>query len=277
MDFFHAEKINERLTAIRSLTGEIMYLIKGETKAVLVDTDLGVKGLGKLVAELTDLPLEVVLTHGHIDHAMGAPEFETVYMNEKDIPVYQSMRAVEGRKGYIAGNFGGKLPEGMTDDDFLENPEIPPFLPLNDRDVFELGGVRVEAYALPGHTPGSMVFLIPEERVLIMGDACNTFTFLFDSSSLPIESYKKQLTELKEKLDGKYDRIWLCHHLMEVPPTLIDGVLDVCDDIMAGNTDDVPFDFMGNKAYIAKEMGPEMQRTDGGLGNIVYNKNQIFE
>lgn len=46
---------------------------------------------------------------------------------------------------------------------------------------------------------------------------------------------------------------------------------------MEGRTDDVPFNFMGNVAYIAKAMSPEMQRVDGGLGNIVYSKNQIFE
>lgn len=34
---------------------------------------------------------------------------------------------------------------------------------------------------------------------------------------------------------------------------------------------------MGMTAYIAKKIGQNMMRKDGGLGNIVFNKNKIFD
>ena len=78
IQYYSAEKLNTHMTAIRSLTGEIMYLIEGEEKAVLVDTCLGVGHLRRFVETLTEKPITVILTHGHVDHALGAPEFDEV-------------------------------------------------------------------------------------------------------------------------------------------------------------------------------------------------------
>jgi len=44
---------------------------------------VGVGHLKDLVSGLTDKPLTVLLTHGHVDHANGAPEFDTVLLNEQ--------------------------------------------------------------------------------------------------------------------------------------------------------------------------------------------------
>ena len=52
IQYYSAEKLNTHMTAIRSLTGEIMYLIEGEEKAVLVDTCLGVGHLRRFVETL---------------------------------------------------------------------------------------------------------------------------------------------------------------------------------------------------------------------------------
>ena len=56
IQYYSAEKLNTHMTAIRSLTGEIMYLIEGEEKAVLVDTCLGVGHLRRFVETLTEKP-----------------------------------------------------------------------------------------------------------------------------------------------------------------------------------------------------------------------------
>ena len=41
MNYFKAEKIDGQVTCIRSLSGELMYLIEGEREALLMDTCLG--------------------------------------------------------------------------------------------------------------------------------------------------------------------------------------------------------------------------------------------
>lgn len=152
-----------------------------------------------------------------------------------------------------------------------------PFLPLNQGDTFDLGGLTIETYSCVGHTPGSVVFLLREEKTLLLGDACNFFTFLFFDYCAPIETYRKNLLILKEQLAGKVDRILLSHGDGNAPLNIIDGVVAVCDDILSGNADNVPFVFMGEPAVIAKAMSIPEGRIDGGVGNIVYQTHNIFE
>ena len=279
VDFFKTEKLQEGLTAIHSLSGEILYLIEGSERAILVDTSVGIKGLRAYVEQLTKLPITVLMTHGHLDHAMGAPEFDEVYMSHKDLDVYVGMQNVAGRMAYVSGNQGGKLPEGMTEDDFVAPAEVD-FKDLKEGDSFDLGGVHIDVYDFPGHTPGSLAFLIREKRIVITGDACNPFIFLFFDYSLTVSDYKKTVQSFKEKLAGKYDHIFLSHGSVgnvEAKLSLFDDTMAICDCIMEGKSDEIPFDFMGEPAYIAKAMTPPpFERLDGGYGNIVYNKKRIF-
>ena len=197
IQYYSAEKLNTHMTAIRSLTGEIMYLIEGEEKAVLVDTCLGVGHLRRFVETLTEKPITVILTHGHVDHALGAPEFDEVYMNSADNAICDAMSPLEERKGYIQANLGGQLPD-FAEDDYVQ-PAPADFRELKDGQVFDLGGLHAAAHALPGHTRGTMVVLVPEEKILILGDACNNATFLFDENSLSVEEYRENLLHVQQE------------------------------------------------------------------------------
>lgn len=271
---FESKKISEHVTRIYGIAGELMYLVEGEKKAALLDTGSGIGSLKAKVAELTDKPIIILLTHGHVDHAMGAPEFDVeIYMNPADDIVHDSHASLEFRKGSLfmaPPEVAAKIEES----DYIPLRKKP-FLPLAHGDSFDLGGITLEAYACPGHTPGSMVFLIREERSLLLGDACNPFTFMFLEHCLPIADYQKVLEKLKGQTDGKYDKVYLSHGDGDGEPDMIAGVMQVCEDILNGNVDDVPFDFMGQKAFIAKAMEMGKGRTDGGVGNIVYNKENI--
>lgn len=252
-----------------------MYLVEGDKEALLMDTCLGCGSIRSFVEGLTDKPLTVVLSHGHLDHAMGAPEFDKVYMNHADIPIYREMGDIHGRKGYIQGNVAPEVFAKITDQDFIPAAELK-FENLTDGMVFDLGGVHVEARALVGHTPGSMVFYLPEHRILITGDACNTFTFMFTGPT-SIEEYRENLIMIRDEMAGKVDRVFLCHHLMEVKPSILDEVIEVCDDIMAGNVDDIPFEFMGRQVHVAKAAEPGQLRKDGKCGNVVYDKANVWK
>lgn len=148
VDFYIAEKVSDRITAIISLTGEIMYLINGVERSLLIDTCVGVGNLRDFVEKLTEKPLTVLLTHGHVDHAMGAPEFAgnngkeecVIYMNHADTGVYLEMNSIENRKKYVMAGLGGQMSED------LEATFLPPapmtFKDLKDGDKFELGGMK---------------------------------------------------------------------------------------------------------------------------------------
>lgn len=274
--FYTHEPISDRLEAIHSLTGEIMYLVKGSEKALLVDTSVGVAGLRELVDSLTELPLTVWITHGHVDHAMGAFFFRDaeLFMNHADDTVFASQSASEVRRGYLGGSVR-ENPERWA------GAELCPALPANsfqslcDSEILDLGGIHAEAYSLPGHTPGTMVVLIPEERILITGDAANSAVFLFDAFASTVETYRENLLTVADRLRGRYDRCLQMHGWMEASGELLENLAALCDQILAGDTDDVPFSFMGTTAFMAKAMNNFFRRLDGGEGNIIYNKEKV--
>lgn len=272
---FHAEKISEHATRIYGLAGEQMYLVEGAQKAALIDTGSGAGSLRQYVESLTDRPVIVLVTHGHVDHAMGAPEFDTVYMSRKDDYIYKRHCELEVRKRFLSES---PMFADVTEEEYI--PVTPPdaFLDMEEGDVFDLGGISIEIYACPGHTRGSLCMLLREERTLVTGDACNGFTFLFDAYSTGLSTYEKNLQELKRRTAGKFDRIYLSHGPgRDYPAALLDEVLEVCEDIKNGNVDDVPFESRGRKAHIAKALAKEGGRLDGKTGNIVYNKERIAE
>ena len=49
MQYYRPEKINENITVLRSMCGELLYLIEGGEKAILIDTGEGVGHLRRLV------------------------------------------------------------------------------------------------------------------------------------------------------------------------------------------------------------------------------------
>ena len=276
--YFKEDVVNARITAIWSGCGEVLYFIQGENSGLLVDTNLGVGHLKELVDSMTDKPYEVVLTHGHIDHSLGAPEFERVYMNPLDISIFQSASPMEERIGYLRAGLGPDYEAfDFQNEDFVPPMAEKQFLPLCEGDCFDLGGLHVDVFSFPGHTPGSMILLIREERILILGDACNDSTFLFDENSSSVEAYKKELLRVKELLDGRFDRVFICHHAIDTGVDIMDNMVQLCNDIMSGNCDDIPFHFRGYNAYIAKKCSPTFQREDGKSGNLIYNKDKVLD
>ena len=143
MEYYSTEKINDHITLLRSITGELLYLVEGQEKAVLIDTCLGVGHLRSLVEKLTDKELLVLLTHGHIDHALGAPEFDRVYMNHKDLGLYQAQCPLPERKGYMQMGLAPEVFAGIEEKDFVPPTPDYQFLPLEDGMIFDLGGHRL--------------------------------------------------------------------------------------------------------------------------------------
>lgn len=66
-----------------------MYLLEGTHEALLIDTGYGSFPLKETVRELTDLPVTVILTHGHLDHIGGSAAFDRVLLHEGDGECYR--------------------------------------------------------------------------------------------------------------------------------------------------------------------------------------------
>ena len=67
-------------------------------KALLVDTGMGVGDLAALVRSLTPLPVIVVNTHGHPDHAGGNGGFDEFFLHPADEPIMKKMCTEEYRQ-----------------------------------------------------------------------------------------------------------------------------------------------------------------------------------
>lgn len=265
---FKTERVTGRITRIYAFATELMYLVEGTEKAALIDTGSGIGSLKACVEQLTDKPVIVLVTHGHVDHAMGAAEFENVYMSHEDDYIYEK----HGTDAFRRSCFSTVTPPFEAgEEDLIPTMKLSEIKNLTEGDRFDLGGISVEIYACPGHTRGSVVMLIPEERLLITGDACNLFTFVYDDYSTIITEYEESLKALLEKVSGKYDNVLLSHGDGNGYPELIADVIRVCEDIKAGRTDDIPFEFLGTTGLVAKTVVPSGRKR----GNIVYSKDRV--
>ena len=271
--FFTSKKILEGVTRIFGPTGELMYLVEGSNRAALIDTGTGVGNLNEYVRKLTDKSITVILTHGHVDHASGAPNFDEVYMNHDDDEVYNEHSNLELRKGYVNAQY--KDFDKIIDSDYVQPKCSSAYKDLKEGAVFDLGGTTLEVYGAAGHTPGQMAILFKEQRILMTGDAANQATFLFDKYSMGITSYEKSMKDLLSKTDGKFDKILLSHGSGDAPKKLLSNIIQLCEDIKVEKVDDVPFDFMGQRAYITKKADAQFERIDGEAGNIIYSKEKV--
>jgi glyoxylase-like metal-dependent hydrolase (beta-lactamase superfamily II) len=266
---FKIEKLSRKVTRIFAFSTELIYLVEGDKMAALLDTGSGIGSLKTCVDKLTDKPLIVLLTHGHVDHAMGAGEFKKVYMNHNDDYIYRKHGEFNFRKSCLTM----APPElHISETDFVPTAPIENFRHLKGGDIFDLGGITIEVYDCPGHTRGSLVFLLPEEGAVLLGDACNYFTFMFDEYSTTIAEYEESLKNLLNKIDGKFKTVYLSHGDGNGHKEIIREVIQVCQDIKNGNTDDISFAFMGVQGLVAKVISPEEPRR----GNIVYSKHKIY-
>ena len=268
---FTAQRLPNGVTEITDLSGVHCFLVEGRDKALLIDTMTGLRGLPAFVATLTDLPVEVALTHGHMDHAGGVFEFGRCYIHPADIPMLDG-RTLPARVGYVRG----QLPPGEAPEASAFVPDGPvEFVPLKAGDKLDLGGRALEVLHVPGHTRGSLCYLDTASGDFFAGDACNNNTLLMMDVSATIEEYLGALLALKER-QGDIRRFYLFHGPSLQDKSCIDDNIQCCRDILAGTDDRVPVDFLGRPGYLAKERTPgPFSRKDGRFGNIVYNPQQV--
>ena len=148
-------QITENIYTIK--TGSVnLYLYKKGSDWLAIDSGFGASILKREFSFLGINPNEITslfLTHSDFDHASGLPVFQNaqIYLSSNEEPMIT--RKVARKYGVIYNkkiNRAYKLLKG--DDEVMA------------------GTVKVRAIETPGHTPGSMSYLI-EDKLLFVGDA----------------------------------------------------------------------------------------------------------
>ena len=273
MVHFTAEKISDHIIKI-STPGVYCYLVTGKENACLIDTGFGIGNLKGFVENLTDLPYFVLVSHCHVDHVSGAASFKDVYLNEKDWFLYEREASLTRRKESLE-RFRKGFPEiaQVTEEDY-DPLRKEPFLRLHDGDVFDLGGVHVEAVEIPGHTPGMTMFLIREERIMFYGDGCTKHTYMFIEGALSIPEYLESLKKLKT-FDDRYDTVIRSHNIYTQPKYILDENIELCERIIAGTDAKQPVFVNGQDVLSAAPVNEKQERLDGKTANLYYRRGNI--
>jgi glyoxylase-like metal-dependent hydrolase (beta-lactamase superfamily II) len=154
------------------------YIVVGNDKAAVIDTMYGKENVQNVVRTVTELPLLVINTHGHLDHVYGNAYFDEVYIHPDDVSL------AEESYRYPQYNKMRKKLKDVT------------FKTTEEGDSFDLGGITLEVYDIPGHTQGGICILDREDRVLFTGDSINRHCWMQLDSCTSMEDFYLALQRL---------------------------------------------------------------------------------
>lgn len=226
--FFHCEDYEDAS----------FYLLEGTEKALLIDTGMGEGDFRAMLKKLTDKPIELAVTHAHVDHFLHACLFRgsTVYMHPRDT------EKLDQWYDCFASDFEGRRCQRED------------FTPITEDSVIDLGGgYTVRVLEIPGHTPGSVAFYDEKRELLFTGDAIGSGigVWMVVPGGTTLSEYRDALLHLAERLRTlPVRRIYGGHLIQEGEPgtthynplTLetITDMAQLCEKVLAGEIDSTP-------------------------------------
>ena len=199
-DEYVSDQIHPGVWRIRDFDDTNMFLVTGSQKALLIDAGLGGGDLKGYVESLAgSLPLEVVITHAHPDHIAQMRQFQrshAVRMHHADLP--------------LVAHFNEALHYAIDPSKVID---------IREGYAFDLGSRRLDAYEVPGHTPGSIVLLDEANGLLFSGDAVGSnrpsipdSLWMQHKNMAPIDVYLPALRAFRSKVRGKIKEIHTGHN-----------------------------------------------------------------
>jgi hydroxyacylglutathione hydrolase len=153
------------------------YIFTAKNKTFIIDPGAESKRIIDFIKKNSLIPVQILLTHAHIDHISEVKEIVTefnipVYLNEKDKSLYLSS----------------------------ENSIVPfyPSLKEHALTVNTITSNLIETVHTPGHTQGGTCFYIKEHSLLFSGDTI--FQESIGRTDLPGGSHNQLIESIKTKI-----------------------------------------------------------------------------
>ena len=154
LNSYTSEEILPGVRMIRDSFNDKMFLIKGTRTYVLIDSGMGRGNLKAYISRFTGgKPMIAIFTHNHGDHIGQADQFvrdSTEYIGAQD------------RDGLVRLLKSRGVPDAVI---------AKHVVAVHDGEQIDIGGRKLTIYAVPGHTPGSIVIFDKQTGDLFTGDA----------------------------------------------------------------------------------------------------------
>ena len=158
-------------------------ILSADGKAWIADPGQEGARILELLAKKGLVPAGILLTHAHFDHISGIPALQAAY---PELPVYVHAADVP-MFGHPFNQYGGEYAAIGTPKNLRDTAALADDLP------------GVEVLHTPGHTPGSVCFHFPADKLLLSGDtlfagSCGRTDFPGGSMSQMMASLKSLAT-----------------------------------------------------------------------------------
>ena len=247
-------------------SGVFMDLIVGAHHALLLDTGYGFGDLKAVVRSVTDKPLYVVNSHGHVDHACGNAQFGGAFLHPADMDLCLAHNGPVMRQAELDT---AEVPLDFDMEQYL-SLGTGALQPVGEGDVFDLGGVTLRVLELPGHTAGSIGLYCPERRLLYVGDAMNCFVWLFLPEAQPLSTY---IATLHRAASIPFTHMVQSHEPDPVPKRKLWDYLDLAEHLDFDGGVRVPAPGFDGEALICTRLGIHHDdRTHPGFAAILISR-----
>ena len=169
-------------------------VVRGRDTQVAFDTPIVANRLREVLAPI-DL---VILGHMHEDHVAGLHflRHARIYAHEADLAATRSWAGLARHYGYPQAVLDSMRRKIERQFNYVERPDA---MGYSDGAAWELGGTRVRAIHMPGHTSGHCVLLVEPEAVAFIGDIdLSSFGPYYGDATSSLEQFRRTLRAVRD-------------------------------------------------------------------------------